>query len=78
MFGCWINGGPGSGIHKTTDRGQSWTEVKAGLPSNQMGRIGPAGAPSDPNMLYAIIVMRKKGSIDQQTLVKRGKNDLHT
>ncbi len=50
-----INGGPGSGIHKTTDRGQSWTQVKAGLPSNQMGRIGLAGAPSDPNMLYAII-----------------------
>ena len=37
-----INGGPGSGIHKTTDGGQSWTEIDAGLPSDHMGRIGLA------------------------------------
>lgn len=50
-----INGGPGSGIYKSTDRGESWSEVKAGLPSDDMGRIGLAGAASDPDMLYAII-----------------------
>ncbi|MDB2692493.1 glycosyl hydrolase, partial [Luminiphilus sp.] len=48
-----INGGPGSGIYKSTDRGESWSEVKAGLPSDDMGRIGLAGAASDPDMLYA-------------------------
>ena len=50
-----INGGPGSGIYKSTDRGESWSEVKAGLPSDDMGRIGLAGAASAPDMLYAII-----------------------
>lgn len=50
-----INGGPGSGIHRTLDGGKTWTEVKAGLPRDDMGRIGLAMAPSKPNMLYAII-----------------------
>ena len=50
-----INGGPGSGIHKSTDRGKTWNEVTAGLPSDHMGRIGLAGAPSDPDMIYAIV-----------------------
>lgn len=50
-----INGGPGSAIHKTSDGGASWTKITAGLPSDHMGRIGLAGAPSDPDMIYAII-----------------------
>lgn len=50
-----INGGPGSGIHKSTDRGKTWTEISSGLPSDHMGRIGLAGAKSDPDMIYAII-----------------------
>ncbi|MEM6486103.1 MAG: glycosyl hydrolase [Pseudomonadota bacterium] len=50
-----INGGPGSGIHKTTDGGASWSEVTSGLPSDDMGRIGLAGASSAPDMIYAMI-----------------------
>ncbi len=50
-----INGGPGSGIHRTTDGGETWTEVTAGMPKDDMGRIGLAMAPSNPDMLYAII-----------------------
>jgi photosystem II stability/assembly factor-like uncharacterized protein len=51
-----INGGPGSAIHKTTDGGQTWSKVETGLPSDDnMGRIGLAAAPSDPDMIYAII-----------------------
>jgi photosystem II stability/assembly factor-like uncharacterized protein len=51
-----INGGPGSAIHKTTDGGKTWTKVEQGLPSkDHLGRIGLAGAPSDPDMIYAII-----------------------
>lgn len=55
-----INGGPGSGIHRTTDGGKTWTEIKAGLPSDDMGRIGLAKAPSQPDMIYAIIEGDKK------------------
>ena len=50
-----INGGPGSGIHKTMDGGISWQKVAGGLPSGDLGRIGLASAPSAPNMIYAII-----------------------
>ncbi len=50
-----INGGPGSGIHRSLDGGETWTEITAGLPSDDMGRIGLAMAPSSPDMLYAII-----------------------
>ena len=50
-----INGGPGSAIHKSMDRGKTWTKITAGLPGDHMGRIGLAAAPSDDNMIYAII-----------------------
>lgn len=51
-----INGGPGSGIRRTTDGGETWQEVKSGLPSkDDMGRIGLAMAPSAPDTLYAIV-----------------------
>ena len=50
-----INGGPGSGIHRTTDGGETWAEISAGLPTDDMGRVGLAMAPSTPDMLYAII-----------------------
>ncbi|MEL6760450.1 MAG: glycosyl hydrolase [Myxococcota bacterium] len=50
-----INGGPGSGIHKSYNGGESWTKITSGLPSVEMGRIGLAAAPSAPNVVYAII-----------------------
>lgn len=51
-----INGGPGSGIQRTTDGGMTWQKVTSGLPTkDDMGRIGLAQAPSQPNTLYAII-----------------------
>lgn len=58
-----INGGPGSGVHKTTDGGKSWSKITKGLPSSEMGRIGLAMAPSEPSTLYTIIeaVEKDKG-----------------
>lgn len=50
-----INGGPGSGIHKTTDGGRTWTELTSGLPGTDMGRIGLAIAQKEPNTVYAIV-----------------------
>jgi hypothetical protein len=50
-----IDGGPGSGLHRSEDGGATWHEVSGGLPANDMGRIGLAAAPSDPDIVYAII-----------------------
>ena len=51
----YISGGPQSGIHKSTDGGETWTKITKGLPSVDLGRIGMAISPADPEMLYAIV-----------------------
>lgn len=50
-----MNGGPESGIHKSTDGGDTWREVTKGLPSEDMGKIGLAYSPQDPDVVYATI-----------------------
>lgn len=49
-------GGPGCGIYRSYDGGDSWTELTGGLPSSSPanGRIGIDISKSDPNILYAI------------------------
>ena len=37
---AYMGGGPGSGIHKSTDGGETWTKLKKGLPSSNLGKIG--------------------------------------
>jgi len=51
----FINGGPESAIHKSTDAGATWTKLRAGLPNVEMGRIGLAISPVDTDVLYATI-----------------------
>ena len=48
-------GGPGSGIHKTTDGGETWRELTDGLPAGDKGRIGIAVAASNPRVLNALV-----------------------
>jgi len=44
------------GIFKTTDGGRTWAKLTNGLPpSNVLGRIGVAVAPSNPNVVYGFI-----------------------
>ncbi len=63
-----VNGGPGSGIHRTTDGGKTWTKVAAGLPTGDLGRIGLAAAPSDPKTVYAVVEANDKaGGIFKST-----------
>jgi len=50
-----IDGGPGSGIYKTTDGGANWVELEGGLPSADRGRIGLAIPPRAPDTVYAIV-----------------------
>jgi photosystem II stability/assembly factor-like uncharacterized protein len=59
-----IDGGPESAIYKSTDAGATWNKLKSGLPSVDMGRIGLAISPADPNVVYATIeAADKKGGI---------------
>ncbi len=51
----YLGGGPGSGLYKTTDGGANWDKINNGLPKVDMGRIGLAIAPSDPEIIYAIV-----------------------
>src|SRR5207253_3022307 len=44
-----INGGPESAIYKSTDAGATWTKLRAGLPTDDLGRIGLSISPVDPN-----------------------------
>ncbi|MEP2026303.1 MAG: glycosyl hydrolase [Reichenbachiella sp.] len=51
----YIGGGPGSGIHKSTDGGKNWKEINSGLPKVDLGRIGLAISPANPEYIYAIV-----------------------
>ena len=55
-----VNGGPGSGIHKSTDGGQTWRELKTGLPTEDMGKIGLAISPQNPDVIYATIELSNR------------------
>ncbi len=50
-----IDGGPESAIYKSTDAGATWNKLKNGLPTVDMGRIGLAVSPADPNVVYATV-----------------------
>jgi photosystem II stability/assembly factor-like uncharacterized protein len=50
-----IDGGPESAIYKSIDAGEHWNKLKSGLPTEDMGRIGLAVTPADPNVVYATI-----------------------
>jgi photosystem II stability/assembly factor-like uncharacterized protein len=50
-------GGPGSGLHRSTDGGRTWARVDGGLPgfTDDAGRIGVAFSPADPARVYAVV-----------------------
>ncbi len=48
-------GGPGSGLHKSTDGGKTWKELRVGLPEGEFGRIGITIYRKDPNLIYASV-----------------------
>lgn len=56
---AYMGGGPKSGIHKSTDGGDTWTELKNGLPGANMGKIGLAISPQKPDIVYAAITLER-------------------
>lgn len=60
----YLGGGPGSGIHKSIDGGETWTELTEGIPASNLGKIGLAVSPFNHNIVYAAIELdRKKGGV---------------
>jgi photosystem II stability/assembly factor-like uncharacterized protein len=50
-----IDGGPEGAIHKSTDGGQTWNKLTGGLPAGDVGRIGLAISPINPDVLFATV-----------------------
>ena len=46
------SGGPGSSVFKSTDSGETWTEITDGLP-DEMGKIGVSVSRANPNRVFA-------------------------
>ncbi|MGE0104027.1 MAG: WD40/YVTN/BNR-like repeat-containing protein [Blastocatellales bacterium] len=76
------SGGPGSGILKSTDGGETWKEItrNPGLPRKMVGKIGITVSPADPNRLWAIVeaedggVFRTDNGGDTWTKVNEDRN----
>ena len=53
---CFVGGGPGSGIWRSDDGGESWSRLSGnGLPRGTMGRVALAMTAADPDVVYAQI-----------------------
>jgi photosystem II stability/assembly factor-like uncharacterized protein len=57
------SGGPGSGLFKSVDGGNSWTEItrNPGMPKGVLGKIGVSVSPVDANRVYAIVEHKEGG-----------------
>jgi hypothetical protein len=53
--------GPGSGLYRTLDGGDTWTELTNGLPKGDKGRIGIDVYRRDGNLVYAIVESDREG-----------------
>ncbi len=61
---AYMGGGPGSGIHKSIDGGETWKKLSNGIPKSNLGKIGLAISPFDSEVIYAAIELdRRKGGV---------------
>lgn len=61
---AYIGGGPGSGLHKSTDGGETWNKLTSGIPKSNLGKIGIAISPFNSDVIYAAIELdRKTGGV---------------
>ena len=64
----YVGGGPGSGLHKSSDGGKTWKKINKGLPSVEIGRIGMDISDAEPEIIYAIVeASDRKGGFYKST-----------
>ncbi len=56
----FTSGGPGSGLYKSNDGGESWSKIHQGLPDETLGRMAVAVAPSNGEVLYLSVETKDK------------------
>ncbi|MBD3220344.1 glycosyl hydrolase, partial [bacterium] len=49
------SGGPGSGLYRSVDGGETWERLAEGLPEGELGRIAIAVSPARPGRVYALV-----------------------
>jgi photosystem II stability/assembly factor-like uncharacterized protein len=57
----YTSGGPGSGLYKSIDGGETWEKLAKDLPEGIMGRIGIDVSRSNPDVVYALIEHENAG-----------------
>src|SRR5437660_6609128 len=62
------SGGPGSGLYKSTDAGDTWEKMKEGLPE-EMGKMAIAVSRSNPEKVYALIESDSDKEADRKSVV---------
>jgi len=61
---AYLGGGPGSGLHKSTDGGDTWKKLTKGIPKSNLGKIGLTMSPFNSDVIYAAIELdRRKGGV---------------
>jgi photosystem II stability/assembly factor-like uncharacterized protein len=63
-----VNGGPGSGLYRSTDGGSTWTHVQGhGLPSGMLGRMSVSVSGADGDVVYLLVNHKTKGGLYRST-----------
>ena len=57
---AYIGGGKGTAIFKSVDGGETWNKLSNGIPKGDMGKIGLAISPINPNVIYAAIELERR------------------
>ena len=65
---AYVGGGPDSGVHRSRDGGETWTKLSGGLPDGNIGKIGLALSPQQPDVIYAALELdRRTGGVYRST-----------
>jgi photosystem II stability/assembly factor-like uncharacterized protein len=55
--------GPGGGLYKSIDGGDTWTKLTSGLPATNLGKIGVTVSPANPQRVWATVEADDKGGV---------------